>query len=167
MAATGMVNLLSSDGTTAQAQVGQFHESKGSTWMYIKAKGILLAYEWAIGISTDTGEFGQGSYAGTYPANGITSNVVIPQFAFADGEYGWAPCGPFNVTSWDDSTTFKVSALTLCVLNVPLYTSATAGSVDDTSASQAQIYGLRLHSTVGGSTAATACSATRKLTVGG
>lgn len=162
-----MENLTSSDGTTSQAELGEIRRIAGTDWMYIKAKGALLVYEWAIGIATNTGEFGQGSYGGTYPANGIVSTVVIPQFAFADGEYGWAPCGPMNVTSFDDSTTFKVSALTLCVLNALLYTSATAGSVDDASSSQSQIYGLRLHSTVGGSTAATACSATRKLAVGG
>lgn len=164
MSSNAYVNLVAPDGTTPKAALGQTFETKGAVWRYILAKGALAAYEWAIGIATNTGEFAQGSYSGTYPALNVVSDVVIPQFAFADGEYGWAPCGPFFLRE-DDTSNFKVSALTLAVLNTVLYTSGTAGSVDDSSSSQVQISGLTLLSTVGGSTAATACKATRRLGV--
>lgn len=166
MTAMGMYNFSSSDGTTRNFTLGTTAENKGATWMYILAKGALAIYDYAIMIATNTGEFGQGSYSGTYPALNVVSEIVVPQFAFADGDYGWAPCGPWPPIRNDGvASTYKVNALTLAVLNTILYTSATAGAVDDSSSSQVQIEGLTLLSTVGGSTAATTCKATRKLAV--
>ncbi len=164
MAGMAQYNLTATDGTTSTAALGQVVNIKGANWRYIKAKGALAIYDYAIAIATDTGEFGQGSYSGTYPALNVVSEICIPQFAFADGEYGWAPIGPFFLRE-DDVTNFKVNTLTLAVLNVILYTSATAGAVDDSSSSQVQIQGLTILSTVGGSTAATPCKATRILAV--
>lgn len=166
MSVMGMYNFSSSDGTTRNFTLGSTVENKGTTWMYILAKGALAIYDFALMIATNTGEFGQGSYSGTYPALNVVSEIVIPQFAFADGEYGWAPCGPISPIRNDGiASTYKVNALTLAVLNTILYTSATPGAVDDTSTTQVQIEGLTLLSTVGGSTAATACKATRKLAI--
>lgn len=166
MTAMGMYNFSSSDGTTRNFTLGTIVENKGASWIYILAKGALVAYEYALEIATDTGEFGVGSYNSTYPALNVVTNVAIPQFVFADAEYGWALCGPFPPIRNDGvASTYKVSTLTLAVLNTILYTSATAGSVDDSSSSQVQIQGLTVLSTVGGSTAATACKATRKLAV--
>jgi hypothetical protein len=130
--------------------------------MYVKALAAIALGD--LCVVNSAGGAGPGSFSGTYPTQNVVRSIVIPQFAMAADEYAWAPAGPFFL-KWDDSSNYVVNALTLCALNVVLYTTGTPGAVDDTSSSQSQIQGLYLLSTVGGSTAATACMATRKLTV--
>lgn len=157
----GMENLTSSD-TTQQAEEGEYRIIKGSGYIYVKAATALTAYQLVTVASAGTA--GPTTYSGTYPVQAVVRSVAIPQFDIGSGEWGWAAAGPFFL-KWDDSSNFYVSALTLCALDVVLYSTGTAGAVDDTSSSQAQIQGLYLLSTVGGATANTACMATKKLTV--
>lgn len=156
------VNLTASDGSTSTAEVGSTFETKGAQWIYVKASTAITAYQACV-VASD-GTIGPATHGGTYPTSAVVRTICIAQFAFASGDYGWAWCGP-GLLREDDSSNFKVSALTLCVLDVIVYTTGTAGSIDDTSSSQEQIQGLYLASTVGGSTANTACFATRRMTV--
>lgn len=157
MTAAAYANLTAVDGTTSTAQLGQEFNSKGATWMYVKASATCSAYKACI-VAAD----GTIQPITTALATGVVADVVIPQFDFASGDYGWAPVGPFNLRE-DNVSNFKVSALTLDAVNAIQYTTATPGSVDDTAT--VQIKGLRLLSTVGGSTADTACVAESRLTV--
>ena len=91
------------------------------------------------------------------------ADVVIPQFDFASGDYGYAAVGPFNLRE-DSSTAFKVLGLATDPANSKQYTSATAGAVGN--AATTLIAGLTLVSTVGGANANTACVANARLSVG-
>jgi hypothetical protein len=80
-------------------------------------------------------------------AAGRRAGVVVATIAsVASVQYGWVQV--YGVGA--------VAALTLCVLNTPLYTTATAGAVDDTAT--VLVNGIVLNSTVGGSTAVTPCT---------
>lgn len=154
MSGHAQYNLASSDGTTAQAALGQKIDVKGATYQYFLADGAVAAYE-ACYIQND------------YDASPITTalsgarpcGVCIPQFAAADNEYFWAPVGPFFKRE-DGSTTFKVKAAANCAVDVKLYTTATAGVVDDTATDL--IAGLLLTETIVGAEAAD-CIAFQKL----
>lgn len=120
-----MYNLTSSDGTTAQAQLGQTCTVKGANYQYFKANGAIAAYAACTVSNAFLAAEGTTTTSGAKP-----TAVCIPQFAVADGEYFWAPVGPFYLRE-DDSTTFKVKAALNCAGSVKLYTTATAGVVDD------------------------------------
>jgi hypothetical protein len=87
--------------------------------------------------------------------------ACIPQFAFAASEYGWCPVGPFYLRE-DGSTKFKVLAANVTG-GALLYSTATDGVLDDTSAgSTIAIRGVTLTETVTTQEAAD-CTSFRKL----
>lgn len=103
-------------------------EGRPVTYVYIEAGAALSAGKvYAI----------DGDYKAT---NGVASthlgyNCVIPQVAIASGGFGWAAVdGPVDYIN----TLSGTSALQA------LYTSATAGTLDDASSSQARMEGLVL-----------------------
>lgn len=128
MTGQAMYNLAASDGTTAQAALGQLIEVKGATWMYVKAGAAIVAYDLvqveSTGVTTATNS------ATTTTAGSKPAIMGCAQFAVAIGEYFWLPIGPFHLRE-DDSTYFYCNALISCAQDVKLYTTATAGSVDD------------------------------------
>lgn len=126
MAGHAQYNLSSSDGTTAQAQLGQMINVKGAVYMYFIADGAIAAYA-ACTVQNDY----DAEEATTTTSGAKPTLVCIPQFAVADNEYFWAPIGPFRLRE-DGSTTFKVLAALNCADSVKLYTTATDGTVDDT-----------------------------------
>ncbi len=65
------------------------------------------------------------------------NTVAIAQAAFASGEYGW-----FCRQGFDLSANIKVRVLASCAAGASLYTSATAGALDDSSTSQTEIIGI-------------------------
>lgn len=161
MTASGKYNLYATDGTTSDGALLQEINIKGATWMYVVASTAITAYQACI-VTRSTGTI-QPLTTALAASVGVVADIVIPQFDFASGEYGYAPVGPFNLRE-DNVTTFKVSALTLSVAGAKTYTTATAGSVDDTATTL--IAGLTLLTTVGGSTANTGCFASTRLQVG-
>tara|TARA_R110000868_G_scaffold7229_3_gene39621 strand:+ start:443 stop:934 length:492 start_codon:yes stop_codon:yes gene_type:complete len=161
MTALAKYNLSASDGTTSLNALGQEINIKGATWMYVLASTTITAFQACI-VTRATMTI-QPLTTALAASVGAVADIVIPQFDFASGEYGYAAVGPFNLRE-DNSTTFKVSALTLAVAGAKMYTTATAGSIDDTATTL--IAGLTLNTTVGGSTANTACFATTRLQVG-
>lgn len=156
MSGIAYYNTVSSE-TISSAQLGQEVNIKGATYKYVLASSAITAFQACITSNTGTIQ-----PVTTALATNVVADIVIPQFALASGEYGWAPVGPFFLRE-DDVTPFYVSALTLSALNVIQYTTATAGSVDDTAT--VQIRGLKLTSTVGGATANTPCIAVDRLVV--
>lgn len=152
MGESGQENLIASDGTTAKAGIGDTSTMGGNTWTYTKATAAVTAYQLC-----QIDDSGFCAPATTTTAASTVKGVGPAQFAVASGEYFWLPTGPFNL-KWD-YTTFKVLAAASCVKDVPLYTTATDGVVDDTSAgSTVLIAGLTTTTTVTGA-ASVGCKA--------
>lgn len=140
----GKYNLTSSDGTTAQAGLGDEAMIGGSRYKYClcNASTALAAYALchisAAGLVTESTTTLVGTAA-------RPTGYCIPQFAVAVSEYFWAPIGPFRVRE-DGSTTFKVLAANAAT-SVRLYTTGTAGVVDD-AVTTGLVAGLALTETV-------------------
>lgn len=146
MSGTAQYNFTSSDGATPQAALGQTVEVKGATYKYVRANGAITAFQ-ACGIDNNL----DATPLTTTTSGARPTGVCIPQFAAADNDYLWAPIGPFFLRE-DGVTTFKVNAAASCVASVKLYTTATAGTVDD--AATDLIAGLLLTETIVGAEAA-------------
>lgn len=117
--------------------------SDGNIYKYIKASAAIAAYELCLLIEDGTAVGATTTTAGAIPSEG-----VVPQVAFAINEYGWAVSRGIS---------FSVLGAASCVLNVKLYTTATAGVVDD--AVTTLVEGLRLNETLTGAAAANASAA--------
>jgi len=150
----GQYNLNSSDGTTPQFSVGIEMETKGSCYKYLLAGGTIAQYAVCTLSNIHTAVEGTTALSGAKP-----TLFAIPQFAVANGEYFWAPVGPFGPFRSDGSTTFKVKAAASCVLDVKLYTTITDGIVDDSATDL--ITGLLLTATITSAAAANCISVCR------
>lgn len=121
--------------------------STGTHYVYVQADEDLAAY----GACARDESFNAVELTTTV-SGAVPTPVVIPQVALADGQYGWAVCGP--------GSAFLVLAKTLAALNVKLYTTGTAGEVDDEASGTDLIEGLRLDATnAAGTTVATTATA--------
>lgn len=128
--------------TTISFKLGQTClGSDGSQWEYVQASGAIAAYD-AVGIS----ELGVAA-ALTKALADAQYGIGFAQVAFADTEYGW-------VLRRGKGSNYKVNVLTLYAADAAMYTTATAGKLDDTSASQTKISGVVGTTTAGGSTEA-------------
>jgi len=137
------INLSGTSTTQTFALGTEVSASDGNIYRYVKANGAL-----ALGAACVLDEAEEATETLTANLGAVPASLVFPQVAFADNEYGWAVIR---------GTNFLVKALTLCAADVRLYTTATAGCVDDTATELIQ--GLRLNSVVGGVTAATSATA--------
>lgn len=156
MTVAAKMNLTSSDGTTAQFRLGTETEQKGTRYKYLKSGGAIAQYACVSVSNADVAVEGTTTTSGAKP-----TLFAIPQFAVAaTDEYFWAPIGPIAPTNWDGSTTHKVLAAASCADSVKLYTTATAGVVDD--AATDLIAGLTLTETITTARAAT-CIAVQRL----
>ncbi len=143
-------NLSASD-TAAQAGLGDRYEVGGDAWVYVQANGAIAQYD-CVKIDDDY-QAAKITYALT-GSNAEPGKAGIAQFAFADDEYGWV-----FVKGGGLGRGIKVTVLASCAADVKLYTTATAGSLDDTSTTQALMQGLKLVTANGGSAAAVECFA--------
>lgn len=146
MTAMGMYNLNSSDGTTAQFAVGTEINVKGATWVYIKATAAAItAGDVLSGASPAVAE---SATTTTATALGTAGGfAAVAQFAFAASEYGWAARGPFYLRE-DGVTTFVARIANVTAGNL-LYSTATAGTLDDdSSGSTIALIGLTLVTTI-------------------
>ena len=108
----------------------RLQDDTGHEYCYVQANGAIDQYDVVV-IETD----GQAEAITTALADRALALGVASQ-AMADNEYGWVSIyghGPVNV---------KAS----CAADVVLYTSATAGHLDDTSSSQIYLDGIALTS---------------------
>lgn len=160
MSTGGMMNLTSSDGTTAQAQIGEIRTVKGADYGYFKATAAAIS-AYSICSGANPGVMAAATTT-TATALGTAGGLsCIPQFDVGASEYFWAPVGPFYLRE-NDSTTFKVLAANVTAGNL-LYSTATAGVLDDdSSGSTIPLVGLTLTTTVT-TQAATACVSWRRL----
>lgn len=102
--------------------------SNGSKWVFIKAASAITISQ-VVGVD-------QTTWLGAPLTKAMADAgraIGIAPTAIGSGVYGW-----IQLTG-SGSATLKNS----CLPNVPLYTSASAGMLDDTSASQTRIYGIR------------------------
>lgn len=99
----------------------------GSEWVYVHAAAAVTQYSW---VAIDENfEIVMGTKALADAGQG----VGFAQVAFADNDFGWV-CVHANGN-------ISVRVLAACAADVQLYTSGTAGALDDTAASQTLIRG--------------------------
>jgi hypothetical protein len=115
--------------TTPEFELGTLMNSTdGVCWMYVHASGAITQYD-CVGIDED---FEAASMTHAIAADGWA--VGFAQSAFADNDYGWVAMSGSNI---------QCNLLISCAADVPLFTSATAGNLDDASvASALRIEGL-------------------------
>jgi len=124
----------------------------GTKWMFVQAGGAVAQYD-CVGITE--------AFQAIAMTKGIADDghiVAFAQAAFADNEYGWVACEGADAN-------FKVNVLADCAADVALYTTATAGKLDDDSTTQTQIQGAVIVTLNGGSTAAVAAILTNPHTI--
>jgi hypothetical protein len=112
----------------------------GTEWMYIHCATALTQYD-AVGVDEN------------YEASALTKamaddgwQIGFAQVAMSDNDFGWICMGGSNQ---------KFRSAGSCAADVSLYTTATAGVLDDTSASQTVVSGVTAV-TANGTTAVTA-----------
>jgi hypothetical protein len=108
------------------------YDDLGSRWEYVQASGAITIYDY-VKIDDD---FQAASATTTTNPSTEPARVGCAQVAFADNEYGWV------VRSGQHTGRFAAS----CVQDVKIYTTATAGVVDD--AATTLINGLKLITTI-------------------
>lgn len=121
----------STNGANARFRLGQIVTgSDGSRWIYVQAGSAITQYD-CVAIDED------------YQAVPITKALCdaghqpgFAQVAFADNEFGWV------ATHMPGNGSVRCAAS--CAADVQLYTTGTAGVLDDTSASQTIIRGVVL-----------------------
>jgi hypothetical protein len=135
-------------------KVGQYAQgANGTRYMFCLSTAGCTANQ-ALGITESTITLSSAAVVTTYDAAALTKGLAdqgcmfgVAVTAITATYYGWVlVSGPAYVT-------LKNS----CLPNVPLYTTATAGMLDDTSASQTRIYGIRARDTSTASGAAKIC----------
>lgn len=126
-------------------------DDAGTEWQYVKASGAVAQYAY-VKISGD-GNFTVAEGTTTLLPSTEPAQVGCAQVAFASGEYGWV------VRSGPHTGKFAAS----CVQDVKIYTTATAGVVDDSATTL--INGLKLITTITGASSAAAFATGRMQTV--
>jgi len=113
----------------------------GGEYVYVQASGAIAQYDF-VGIDEN------------YQCASLTKAIAddgwsigVAQVAFADNDFGWVAIRGHNLTG---------KFLASVAADVALYTSATAGSLDDTSASQTKVEGVVCVTATGTATAASA-----------
>ncbi|MEC9266715.1 MAG: hypothetical protein VX464_11700 [Pseudomonadota bacterium] len=107
-------------GTTTDAKFGlgdKHVDHLGRTWVYVQAAEALTQYDF-VGIDED---YAASQLTATEAGDGWF--IGVAQVAFSADEYGWIVCQGAN------GITARVAAS--CAADVALYTTATAGVVDD------------------------------------
>jgi hypothetical protein len=124
------------DGTTTDGAGAPFTlgtrvtASDGSQWVFVQAGAAITQYSW---VAIDENF---QAVMGTKALADAGHGVGFAQVAFDDNDFGWvAVNAPGNIT---------VRVLASCAADVQLYTSGTAGAMDDTSASQTLLRGVVL-----------------------
>lgn len=108
------------------------YDDKGSRWEYVQAAGVINIYDY---VKVDDDFQAAAGTTTLLPAT-QPARVGCAQVAFADNDYGWV------VRSGQHTGNFAAS----CAADVKIYTTATAGVVDD--AATTLINGLKLITTI-------------------
>lgn len=151
-------NLYEAD-TVAQFGLGDtLTDGANNAWMYIEGgSGGLAAEQIATLNASFVGVSGTSTTSGSRP-----TQVVLCPYAIAEGSFGWALTGPFSTR--EDGTEFNVQTSAASAINVAMYTSATAGKVDDGDGSGDVIAGLTLTESGAGGAGTYSCQAVTRMT---
>lgn len=130
---------LTSTDTTARCPVGTVVKtSDGGEAVYVQATSTISQYDAVIIINTSSAT---GASIGAVPVtttNALTSQrLAFAQSAIASASYGWVQTSGNSI---------RVKALIACQPAVPLFTTATAGSLDDTTVTAGYCLGVVLMS---------------------
>ena len=120
---------------------------------YVNASAAISQYDAVMITDSKT-----ASQLTTTNAGAIPGAVGVAQVAIASGSYGWV-----LRRGGIKGGGLKLNVLASCLKNVKLYTTATAGAIDDTATTL--VSGLQLTTDNGGSTAAVECTAVRDICV--
>jgi len=137
---TGVITpSLTTVSTTALCPVGTVvNTSDGGQAVYVRATSTIAQYDACIIINTSSAT---GASIGCVPVtttNALTSQrLAFAQTAIASASYGWVQ------TSGNE---IRVNTLIACQPSVPLFTTATAGSLDDTTVTAGYCLGVVLRS---------------------
>lgn len=116
--------------------------TNGAEYMFVTASSAITANQCVAVSETDA------TAAPVTKALADGGSIIgVAPVAIASGSSGWV------LVNGAASITLKNA----CLPSVPLYTSATAGALDDTSASQTRVYGIRSKATATSSLAAKVC----------
>jgi hypothetical protein len=116
------------DGAGAEFALGTVAKGTDRTeWTYVQAGAAISIYDW---VAIDENF---QAVKGTKALADAGHGVGFAQQAFADNDMGWVCTSGANIT---------VNTLASCAADVQLYTSGTAGALDDTAASQTLIRGV-------------------------
>jgi hypothetical protein len=104
----------------------------GKEYVFVQANSAVAQYD-VVTVASDT-----GVAAGLSTTTATTAETIgVAQFALASGDYGW-------VQIYGASRTKVLGA---CAKSINLWTTATAGSLDDATASTYLVMGVQLLST--------------------
>lgn len=98
-----------------------------SEWLFVQAGSAITQYD-TVGIDENF-----LAYPITKAMADDGWQVGFAQVAFAEDDYGWVATKGTNI---------RARGAAACAADVPLYTTSTAGVLDDTSASQTKIDGV-------------------------
>lgn len=119
------------DGAGAEFALGTVVKGSDRTeWTYVQAGAAITQYSW---VAIDENF---QAVMGTKALADAGHGVGLAQVAFADNDMGWVCTGAGGNVS--------ARVLASCAADVQLYTSGTAGALDDTAASQTLIRGVVL-----------------------
>ena len=142
---SAMYNLTASDGTTAQAAVGDTINVNGATWVYCKATAAAIALGDVLSAVGSNPGAVESATTTTVTAEGTGGGFcAIAQFAVAASEYFWAARGPFFLR--EDGVTAFYARVQNATAGAILQSHATAGTLDD--ATTKSLLGLVLLTTV-------------------
>lgn len=129
------------------AQVGARGRTNAGSWVYGQANGAISQYD-VVKIDND----GQLIPLDNTVSGAEPTAVGVAQVAVADNEYAWVWIGEGGGTMFPD---IKVNVLASTTADVKLYTSGTAGSINDVTGDLIQ--GLTITEDDGGSGSAVNC----------
>lgn len=120
----------STDGEDAEFKLGTcLNGSDNTVWCYVQANGAIDQYD-AVGIDEN---FQAAALTKTMVDDGW--NIAFAQVAFSDNDFGWVALRGANI---------QVNVLASCAVDVALYSSGSAGHLDDDSSSQTKVEGVVL-----------------------
>lgn len=130
---------MTSTDTAARIPVGTVvNTTDGGSMMYVQATSTIAQYDACIIINTSSAA---GASIGCVPVtttNALTSQrLAFAQTAIASASYGWVHLSGNSI---------RVKSLIACQPAVPLFTTATAGSLDDTTVTAGYCLGVVLMS---------------------
>lgn len=141
---------LTKDYSTQEFALGkEVKGTSGSEWLFVKAGSAVTQY-FTVGIDED-----HNAYPLTKAMADDGWRVGFAQVALTKDNYGWVAVKGSDI---------KAFGLAGCLPDVALYTSGTAGKLDDTSASQTKINGLVFVTTASGAAAEVIASFPRSTT---